>query len=83
MTLTADSLPLSLRGLRTLIYSAPCPCGDRPVRFSAPDAERSPLVRKSSAVIAAEVARRLGPSATLTHRDIARPVINRSSRSGQ
>jgi UPF0042 nucleotide-binding protein len=39
--------------------------------------------RHRSAVIAAEVARRLGPSATLTHRDIARPVINRSSRCGQ
>ena len=31
--------------------------------------------RHRSAVIAAEVARRLGPAATLAHRDIARPVI--------
>jgi hypothetical protein len=46
VTLTADLLPLSLRGLRTLIYSAPRPCGDRPVPSSGPDAERSPLVRK-------------------------------------
>lgn len=35
--------------------------------------------RHRSAVIAAEVARRLGPTATLTHRDISRPLIERAS----
>ena len=33
--------------------------------------------RHRSAVIAAEIARRIGPGATLTHRDITRPVIER------
>jgi len=34
--------------------------------------------RHRSVVIASEVARRLGPEATVTHRDIDRPVIERT-----
>jgi RNase adaptor protein for sRNA GlmZ degradation len=38
--------------------------------------------RHRSAVIAAEIARRLGPAAALTHRDITRPVIGHGTAAG-